>query len=177
MNNYRNMKIAFSYFPAFTEESPNVQKRDFHNAKGTKWIDLSGLRQEIRLAKNDPDFSWIDIAKEKDFIKFEEGMTEEEVYLEFKLLTWETIFPEKILGELEIINLQNWLIENLSRDEFVSLKALGEKLKEENVFQMKINDFEFLRAYFYSEGYRKIILKHMLGTNERFFKLATLLLV
>lgn len=172
MNNYRNIKIAFSYFPAFTEESPNMQKRDFFNTNGTKWIDFLSLRQEIRLTENDPSFSWIAIAKEKDFVKFEDGMTEEEVYLEFKLLTWEAIFPDEILEEIEIQNLQKWLIENLVADEFVSLRSLRERLKAGNIFHAEIDDFEFLRAYLYREGYSKIILKHKLGTNERFFKLS-----
>ena len=173
MNNYRNIKIAFSYFPAFTEESPDMQKRDFCNAAGTEWIDLFSLRREIRLAENDRAFSWIAIAKEKDFIKFEDGMTEDEVYLEFKLLTWEAIFPDEILGETEIQNLQKWLIRNLVTDEFVSLKSLKEKLKAENIFQKEIDDFEFIRAYLYHEGYRKITLKQDIGENERFLKLST----
>lgn len=171
MEKYRNIKIAFSYFPAFTEESPNMQKRDFQNAKGTKWIDFLELRKEIERAKSDHFFSWLDVASEKDFIKLEEGMTEQEILLEFKLLTWESIFPDQILTEAEVEQLQKWLVGNLSAGEFISLEDLRNKLNAEENGNKGVDDFELLRAYLFQEGYQKITLKHEIGTDKRYFKL------
>jgi len=171
MNNYRNIKIAFSYFPAFTEESPNIQKRDFQNAKGTKWIDFLELRKEIERAESDHCFNWLDVASEKDFVKLEQGMTEQEVLLEFKLLTWESIFPDQIFTEAEVEQLQKWLVENLHTDNFISLEHLRDKLNTEENSKKEVGDFELLRAYLFQEGYRKIMLKHEIGTDKRYFKL------
>lgn len=169
MNTYRNIKIAFSYFPAFTEESPIDQKNDFKQSKNTQWINFDELKQEIKRAANDSNFSWRTIAKEEDFIHYAEEMTEKEVFIEFQLLTWDIIFDKEVLQKEDIKKLQDCLLEQLSPTVALEFEQLIATINTLNLFPKKIDELELLRAYYENNGYQKIHLNHVNGSEKWFY--------
>lgn len=79
--------------------------------------DKEAIAREFDLAIRDGDFSFKAAAKLSHAFFFAEEKTEEEIRLDLQLLTWDVLFPERVLATDQLLTLQSAITEAVRHQE------------------------------------------------------------
>ena len=86
---------ALGIFDAIAEMSVGEYKESFKSYQGSKYLDFEELKQELTEAESDESWSWKEASRKANFYAYDEDISEEDLYANFKLLTWDVLFPEE----------------------------------------------------------------------------------
>lgn len=93
---YNLIKSALSICPAAFEASEEFYKKRFEEfivKYDQDFIDR--LREEIREALNDSNWSWKEAAEEVDFYAFYPSISEEQLLKEIRFVMWDVLFVHR----------------------------------------------------------------------------------
>ena len=149
MNEYKEIRKIFGYFPVYTQETINDYRREVREGITYGWINLEILDEQISQALNDKEFSWKALAKEKQAIFYSDAKSELQIFMSFQLHTWDLLFPNKSLSNEEMQILEEEVL------------AILNELNPENEW-MDVNELikQLENKYINLEYYHLIKLKY-----------------
>ena len=142
MSKYPKLKYAFNHFAAYTEETINEYRKDFEGSVKSGHIEPDILRQEIETSFKDQNFSWVELAKEEDFIYYREGNTKNQIFESFKFLTWDLLFPDEVMSKEEMKALYNKVMQILK-----SIQHNEGWLLKDELIKKLIDDYPTINTY------------------------------
>lgn len=87
----------------------------------------------------------------------------------FKVLTWDLLFPEQLLTQVETGLLHDWLLANITTNEWMGFDKIIQSVK--NIIGKRHNLVYYNLLFYYKyEGRYYFYLKHEKGSNEWFFQ-------
>lgn len=166
MTNLQHLESYFNCFPAYYEDDWNGYERQFKELIHHKRLD----KEKIKKALNEEVFSWKEMAYWGDFFLYDPQKTELEIKIDYMMLTWKVLFPEKVLGIEEQIELRKWIQSHLSKEEWTNFDEIIADGKELFIPGRNFDYFNLLD--FRKEiGMAVVDIKHQIGTDEWFFRL------
>lgn len=130
LQNYSALNSSLAVFADFFQVSWEEYKKYFEEAILTKRLPLEQVKLDLMCAISDKDFSWKEAAKKESVFFYDEEKTESEIFHEFKLLTWNVLFP---LSKEEVEMLESGIrhiLLNEKNGKSVEIFELLEELKE-----------------------------------------------
>jgi hypothetical protein len=130
LQNYSTLNSCLAVFADFFQVSCEEYKKYFEEAILTERLPLEQVKLDLMRAISDKDFSWKEAAKKKSVFFYDEEKTESEIFHEFKLLTWNVLFP---LSKEEVEMLESrirHILLNEKNGKSVEIFELLEELKE-----------------------------------------------
>jgi hypothetical protein len=113
-HNYLHLSNCFLNFARYFEQTFDSYRSCLIEYIESGHVNTFALREEIDMALRDKEFSWKKFAKEREFVTYDDLQTEEEVFIDFQLFTWDILYPEKVLNEEEMQKLKEWMIQFLT---------------------------------------------------------------
>lgn len=168
MINEEYLDVYFSCFPAYFESNWQSHREHFKQLIAHGRID----KQQISAALCTLDFSWKQRAEQGDFFLYEDDKTEEDIKIDYMLLTWDILFPEDILSPMLLKRLKIKVVEllrrNIENSKSFHVDDIIRDLNEEEEW-MEVSRFDLL--YMRQEiGRREILLEYYVP-ELWFFKL------
>lgn len=130
LQNYSALSLCLAVFADFFQVSWEEYKKYFEEAILTERLPLEQVKIDLMRAISDKEFNWKFAAKYKSVFFYNEEKTDSEIFHEFKLLTWNVLFP---LSKEEVEMLESGIrhiLLNEKNGKSVEIFELLEELKE-----------------------------------------------
>lgn len=170
MTNSKYIDIYFNCFPAYFESSWFSHREHFKQLINYERVD----KQQIANAISVLEFSWKERACQSDFFLYDKDKTEEDLKIDYMLLTWDVLFPNQILSpqQLEQLKLMTVMIlEHESKENQIKSVHIDDIIwkleEEENWSNLSRYDLLYMRQEI---GRQKIELEYFVP-ELWFFKL------
>lgn len=128
--NYSALSRCLAIFKDFAQIPWEEYKTYFEEAILTGRLPLEQVKIDLMRAISDKDFSWKEATKKESVFFYNEEKTESEIFHEFKLLTWNVLFP---LSKEEVEMLESditHILINEKNGKSVEIFELLEELKD-----------------------------------------------
>lgn len=115
MDDYPNLKYCLSCFDELFDLDFETYRNSFKDAFKHGYINQEGLRIELNKILLDESFLWKDFLKDKDVFFYDAEKTESDLYMDFKLLVWDLLFPELVLNNEGMNSLKGIVIDIIKK--------------------------------------------------------------